>query len=341
MDTHTPPSRCLNCEAPLTGPYCAQCGQHAHHSARSLAALFEDAWHLITHMEGRFWGTLRPLLLRPGFLTLEYFAEHRARYMPPFRLYFVISLIFFGLSTFAADIGTHSDANVNAQLTPEDKADLQQMRAVVRKAVGSAPTIIIPGADADEDSAPAGGSAAASTNSPPETEEQRRARLTTSCSKIPASGWSTRIARTVCLRVAADNSKSLGREFRELLPKMMFVFLPFMALVMLPLYRHPRRYYVEHLVFYLHLHAAVFLAFLLDVLYARATGLFPALTAGVSWLGTVVGLYVIWYVYAAMRRYYGQGRGRTLAKCVVIGLAYGVFLVIAMSITGVLSAVMA
>jgi hypothetical protein len=89
------PATCGNCNAPLTGPYCAQCGQHAHESARSLGALFHDAWHVVTHLDGRFWSTLRLLLLRPGQLTLEYFAERRARYVPPVRLYFVISIAFF------------------------------------------------------------------------------------------------------------------------------------------------------------------------------------------------------------------------------------------------------
>ncbi|HTC52494.1 MAG TPA: DUF3667 domain-containing protein [Steroidobacteraceae bacterium] len=85
-----------NCSAALSGPYCAQCGQHAHESARSLHVLFHDAWHLITHLDGRVWHTPVALLLRPGFLTREYFADHRARFVPPFRLCFVISGAFFG-----------------------------------------------------------------------------------------------------------------------------------------------------------------------------------------------------------------------------------------------------
>src|ERR1700722_7637243 len=102
MNDTTPPvhnASCLNCSAALVGPYCAQCGQHAHESARSLHVLFHDAWHLITHLDGRVWHTLVALLIRPGRLTREYFADHRARYVPPFRLYFVISVAFFGLGS--------------------------------------------------------------------------------------------------------------------------------------------------------------------------------------------------------------------------------------------------
>ena len=45
-----------------------------------------------------------------------------------------------------------------------------------------------------------------------------------------------------------------------------FVFLPLMALVMTLLYWFPRRYYVEHLVFFLHNHAALYLAMSLEIL---------------------------------------------------------------------------
>lgn len=93
-------THCLNCEAPLHGPFCARCGQDTHHTARSLKGLLHEAFESLTHLDGRLWGTLRALLIRPGHLTAEYLADRRARYIPPFRLYLVISVLFFafGLS---------------------------------------------------------------------------------------------------------------------------------------------------------------------------------------------------------------------------------------------------
>ncbi|MFO1410828.1 MAG: DUF3667 domain-containing protein, partial [Steroidobacteraceae bacterium] len=88
---------CGNCGAHLQGPYCAQCGQHAHASARGFGALLHDGWHTLTHLDGRFWKTLWALLRRPGFLTIEYFAGRRQRYLPPVRLYLVLSVLFFAL----------------------------------------------------------------------------------------------------------------------------------------------------------------------------------------------------------------------------------------------------
>src|SRR6185436_16470936 len=44
--------------------------------------------------------TLRALFFRPGLLTTEYFALRIARYVPPFRLYLIASLLLFVFLSF-------------------------------------------------------------------------------------------------------------------------------------------------------------------------------------------------------------------------------------------------
>lgn len=89
------PRRCANCVAILHGEYCAHCGQAAHETVRHLPALFEDVVHSVLHIDHRIARTLPALLLRPGFLCREYLAGRRARYIPPFRLMFVLSALAF------------------------------------------------------------------------------------------------------------------------------------------------------------------------------------------------------------------------------------------------------
>jgi hypothetical protein len=90
---------------------------------------------------------------------------------------------------------------------------------------------------------------------------------------------------------------------------------------MLILYWRPRRYYVEHLVFFLHIHAAVFLLLLLQALLGWiALWLDWGTFAG--WVATIISVYSAWYVYRAMRVYYGQGRLLTFTKLCVVGLSY-------------------
>ena len=99
------PDRCLNCEAPLSGSFCAACGQRAvppHPTVRELAG---DAWTELTGHDGRIEETVRSLL-HPGRLTHEYLEGHRARYISPVRLYLTASLIYFVVAAAAPNIDT-------------------------------------------------------------------------------------------------------------------------------------------------------------------------------------------------------------------------------------------
>ena len=312
---------CANCGAPLAGTYCASCGQHAHESARTLGTLFHDAWHSFTHLDERFWTTIRALLARPGFLTHEYFAERRARYLPPFRLYLVLSLAFFGLSSLtgggsvnAQDAAAGSSAGALAEAAREIKAEAAREDLALPAAAGRLE---------------AGGDAAA-------FDAGR-------CDTIALFGWlaAERALAAACRRQFADRGRSLGRAFIANVPKMMFVFVPLMAAVMLLLYWRPRRYYVEHLVYFLHVHAALFLAFVLAMLLGLVARLLPLLAPVAAAGGAALAFYAAWYVYRSMRVYYGQQRSLTLLKLGLVSIAYFVFLAITLAGTLVVSALTA
>jgi Protein of unknown function (DUF3667) len=91
--------RCRNCGAALTGRYCADCGQAADVHMPTTLELVHQALEGITHSDSRLWSTLFLLWFKPGKLTLEFVAGRRARYLPPFRLYLVLSVIFFLLAS--------------------------------------------------------------------------------------------------------------------------------------------------------------------------------------------------------------------------------------------------
>src|ERR1700722_1848383 len=102
-----PAARCLNCGAALTGRYCANCGQTADVHVPSTRELFHEAIEGITHSDSRLWNSLKLLWFKPGKLTQEFVAGRRAAYLPPFRLYLVLSVIFFLAASFY-----HSDVNL-------------------------------------------------------------------------------------------------------------------------------------------------------------------------------------------------------------------------------------
>lgn len=325
-------TNCGNCEAPLTGPYCAQCGQQAHHSARGIGPLFHDAWHDLTHVDGRVWATLGRLLLRPGQLTLDYFAEKRARYVPPFRLYLILSLAFFGLWSLGPTIEAIPDSTPTTPAKTAASAEVDGIRREARQVAAEARDQLTAARARD---AAAGKPASLSVLNGDDADSWFGASNCTGKSDIP---WLVEHAKRLCQRWKIDNGKTMLRAFVTNIPKMMFVFLPLIAAVMTLLYWFPRRYYVEHVVLVLHNHAALYLAMILLILLGALGRQLAALGPVIAGAGVAVFFYAIWYVYRSMRRYYGQGRWLTLLKLGIVSFAYLVFLGVTLLGTFVLSA---
>ena len=61
----------------------------------SLWDFLAESAEVLTHADSRLWRTLVPLVLRPGFLTQQFIEGRRASYLSPFRLYLVVSILFF------------------------------------------------------------------------------------------------------------------------------------------------------------------------------------------------------------------------------------------------------
>mgnify|MGYP003399213277 FL=1 len=84
---------CLNCGHIVEEKFCPKCGQEN-------IVVKEDAMHMVAHaiadyfhFEHKFFGTLRPLLFKPGQLTKEYVAGKRVSFIHPIRLYIFVSIV--------------------------------------------------------------------------------------------------------------------------------------------------------------------------------------------------------------------------------------------------------
>ena len=106
-------TQCQNCKAQLSGPYCAQCGQKHSPNIPSVLGFLAEFTEAFTHADSRLWRTLGLLLVRPGDLPRRYFAGQRAQFLPPLRLYLLITIAFFLLLSVDARM---SDSEVEAPL---------------------------------------------------------------------------------------------------------------------------------------------------------------------------------------------------------------------------------
>jgi len=280
-------ARCDNCGAVVSGRYCAACGQRLEPPLHSLWHFTKAASEDLTHADSRLWRTLGALLFRPGYLTREFLAGRRARYLPPVRLYLVISVMFFLWASAA-----HEPVNAIQLPAPDHRPPHTELAPLGEGTFGKR----LPG----------------------ESAEQHAERV---CSRgVNYDGpWRARIqpaAHRACIRVVLDNGRSLPEVFLHNVPRAMFIFLPLLAGAMMLMYWRPRHYYVEHLLLFLHNHAFVFLLLLLVGL---AAALLPPLS---GWLSGAATLYIAWYAYRSMRVLYGQGRVLTLGKLVVLSFFY-------------------
>jgi len=128
---------CSNCGAKLTGPFCAQCGQHAY-PRRKLIHVIGELAHGIFYLETKTWRTLPMVLFRPGTLTRNYVFGKRARYLSPLTMFlFAIFIMFFAFSTIDPPQNIRDDS---VQVTQEDLTEARQELEQARTELESART---------------------------------------------------------------------------------------------------------------------------------------------------------------------------------------------------------
>lgn len=190
-----------------------------------------ETFESITHADSRLWRTLWLLLSKPGFLTVEFLEGRRARYLPPFRLYLVLSVVLFLV---AASV---SHKAVFVTVSTSEKGAVQGLTVE----------------QTSDQELPA--------------EQAKRICEGARFGVGPAS-WEPRL-RAACYKVVEDRGERFIESFYHNLPRALFLLLPILALAMKLMYW--RRHYVEHLLFFIHNHAFTFVLFTLFTLLMAIT----------------------------------------------------------------------
>lgn len=303
------PLHCDNCYATITGEFCANCGQPARNYLTSLFAIIGDFIDDTFNYDSRFFRTLRPLLLKPGFLTNEFVRSRRQHYLPPVRMYIFVSLLFFFAATLLTDL---SIIDKDADSNPPPVASAEELQGRRRLAYEE---------ELEELNRRFGIGVDASAAEAKEEQGQG----------FTWSGFEERLESSA--REIEKYPGAFMQRVMQHIPTMMFVFLPLVALVLKLAYIGSRRYYVEHLVFTLHYHSAVFLIFLLWLLWAELVERVEQLQVLAGWVSAAVWIYITYYLYRSMRRVYGQGRVLTLFKFSLLFFAYFILLAVTFGLT--------
>jgi hypothetical protein len=322
---------CLNCGAELRGQYCGTCGQRARGRLISIWELLQDAFGDLFEIDSRLWRTLIPLLIRPGRLTLDYLEGKRARYMPPFRMYLVLSVVFFVVAFFDPHDSLSLLFEPEPAPTAEEIATKQEdakaeadevLKELSEEGIITADEVSTAEESGDIDVRIYGDDEGGlNFQIDPETGDCEFSGQEELPEWLQRRLTKERLEAT-CERIGADDGKTLGKLVLDNIPVALIVLLPFLALVLKALYSLSRRYFVEHLLFFVHFHSFFFLILTLQIIFARLAGLIHLPEIISILILVAASFYIPVYLYKSMRLVYGQGHILTLIKYIILVVAY-------------------
>ncbi len=213
---------CRNCGAQVDGKYCPKCGQLAASFHRPIWDLVGETISDTFTVDGRLARTLPVLLFRPGRLTRNYTEGKRARYVPPFRMFLLASLLFY-LMLFTLVTPGQWINTIDTDTRSEIERGLSE------------------GMDR------------------PEIDEETRARI---AEVDVGSRGSEEFQHSVELQVAnvLDHPDQFAAQIEKWLPRLSILMVPLtvIALVLLHIWRR-KLYVYDHAVHALHLHSWIYL----------------------------------------------------------------------------------
>ena len=336
-DSHRLLTHCENCGAQLVGYYCAECGQAAVDYRRSFRHVIADMLESFLNWDSKFFATIALLILKPWRLTNEFLAGKRVRYVNPLRLYLLASILFF----FAVNFGAKDLRFEPGKLSPKDRADLEtelkdedlppaareKLKALLRE---SSPSPA---------SSPSTNTPAPAPSASPTADKQKqeygkigeRPFVFSDGAKSPFERWIEARAK----EKMGEHGTKMGYFIATLfsnLPYMMLCCIPLFALVLKVLYVRRRIFYIDHLIYALHIHTFFYVGIMLIVLATIGLNrVAPGPIAG--WIIALLWITFVVQIFLSIRRVYRQGWFISIFKFLFGGFVYFIVLVAALVAT--------
>ncbi len=343
---------CLNCGNTVGERFCTHCGQENLEPKETVGHLVRHFFEDITHFDGKFFVTIKDLVVRPGFLTREYVAGRRMSYLNPIRMYIFISAIFF-IALFASTDEAapppedHTSAiNVFRQRLADSlrlaKGDSQQVSFNGKMAarLDSLQPVKDTGQSLSLNYGSAGTVKIDITENRYKTIREYDSIQRTLVDSAKDRGMMHWILRNNVRQKEKHGGRSevhIVVDVHHDIPKIMFLILPLFALYVSWFYSRKKYYYVNHAIFSVHFHCFVFLLFLFMMLLAAVI---PGAWTGLI-LVAIAPIPVFVYLVAALYGMYRQSFWLTLGKGVAIALLYAITLALASTLLMIITFIMA
>lgn len=351
-----PFTHCENCGTQLTGHYCAQCGQAAIDYRRSFGHVILDVLNEFLNWDSKFFSTIALLLTRPWKLTNEFVGGKRVRHVHPLRLYLLASVLFFfavnygakGLKFEPGKVSEAKQAEIAAEiekkrdkieknldkekLNPDQRRKAEEVLDSLTKPSPSATPAVSPSATTLPD--------ATATVSPSKTGKREYGAVgdrpfivfdENDKSSTPFERWLEARAK----EKMGEHGTKMGLFLTTLfsnLPYMMLCCIPLFAFVLKILYIRGRIFYIDHLIYALHIHSFLYTGVMLIVL--ATIGLDRAIPGTFAdWVIALLWITFVIQIFLSIRYVYRQGWFISTLKFFIGGFVYLIVLSLALAAT--------
>ncbi len=335
---------CLNCGTTVHGKYCHVCGQENVEPKETFFGMVTHFFYDITHFDGKFFTTLKDLLFYPGFLSAEYMKGKRMSYLNPVRMYVFTSAVFFLI--FFSISGSNKMFEVTKGNDPLSRAERDSLIQELKRELGMSPSddnlakqlkllqdttksvSLLDLMEYDDDFLSVG------TLGRRYKDKKEYDSIQDALPPGEKDGWLkaqwNRKAIDLSERFKHDRGSFVNKVFDlalHKLPYLLFVSLPFFALILKLLYiRRKEFYYADHGIFSIHHYILSFILLLFVFLWGKMS----EITGWGIWTVLTIITVIAWpvYLFLAMRRFYGQGVLKTFVKFLILNITAFFILVV-------------
>ncbi len=349
MENETPIHHCRNCNnsLPEKAKFCPQCSQKKHDGRLTFGEMVTEAMGTLFNLDNRIFSTLRAMVV-PGKLTVEYFEGKHVRYYHPLRLFLFTGLALISILTvrYKQGSGYAQIEKVRAEmeenhLNKKTYSHLDSLRLEYTKGLSN--PIAIQAVDSFASKANILNYSIANRDSSSfginmfdgkvkgvkvSTQDLMELSADSLLAKYHVTGFWDKLFLTRSVKMMKGGINEFLQYMFGNVIWMLLVLMPLMAAVLKLMYiRKPILYY-EHFVFNLHVHAAIFTAFFLNLAFTKDPPI---------WLTITVVLVTSLYPFLAMRRVYQQGFFKTSIKYFLISIAYAMLAITSFLLLAVIS----
>ena len=335
---------CLNCQLPLDkcDNFCPNCGQKNTTKKLSFGDFFVQLFSGLFNYDSRFQRTVRVLLFNPGRISKDFVNGKRIRYANPFQFYLSASIIFFliaGISDKFEGVNfadQQDEIQVGMDKIQKDsllRAELNEINALKENniKVDSLFNTVPKNIDQEKETYKDIYVSEKELDTLNLAEKNfkklrlfykyyKETKLVDSDAGLNELNYNTTAwniwlyQKAIKFDLFYNNPQLFADYFIAKLPFIIFFYLPVFALFIWLLYLRRPFNYMEHLIFAFHVQTTLFVLYIIGYLIDYLLNS--------NWGFGLANTVFVFYLYKAMRNFYGQGRVKTILKFIILNIIF-------------------